>query len=300
MNSIPYNAAMGSLQHLLDTLSLNPKTKGDEFELLARWYLENEPEYASIVEQVWLWDEWPGRWGSDAGIDLVVKTRHDTLWAVQAKAYDPDYSVTKRDLDSFLSESSRADFDFRLLMATTDRIGGTASRTLTGQDKPVGSLMLADLEASVLEWPDSMNELRPPTITSATPRPHQREAIDAAIAGLREHDRGKIVMACGTGKTYVGLWLHEELDSDLTLVLVPSLSLLKQTLREWTTHRNADFNYLPIIFLTVQVLIQSHHVVRSLTTGQALNSSSSSINRREDRHPTFRSCTPDVETVLKR
>ena len=237
---------MGSLQQLLGTLSADPRTKGREFELLARWYLENEPEYASIVEQVWLWDEWPERWGADAGIDLVVKTRLDTLWAVQAKAYDSKYSVTKSDLDSFLSESSRADFDFRLLIATTDRIGGTASRTIAAQEKPVGSLMLADLEASVLEWPDSMDDLRPAAITRATPRPHQREAIDAAMTGLKEHDRGKVVMACGTGKTYVGLWLHEELDSDLTLVLVPSLSLLKQTLREWTTHRNAYFDYLAI------------------------------------------------------
>ncbi len=102
---------MGSLQQLLGTPSPDPNTKGREFELLARWYLENEPEYASIVEQVWLWDEWPERWGVDAGIDLVVKTRHNTLWAVQAKAYNSKYSVTKSDVDSFLSESSRSDFD---------------------------------------------------------------------------------------------------------------------------------------------------------------------------------------------
>jgi superfamily II DNA or RNA helicase len=243
---ILYPSPMGSLEKLLETLSSEPHVKGRQFELLARWFLTNSPEHASMVEKVWLWDEWPGRWGADAGIDLVVKTRHDTLWAIQAKAYDPDYSVTKRDLDSFLSESSRPDFEYRLLMATTDHIGGTASRTLAAQEKPVGSLMLADLEASVIGWPDSIDDLRPATTKRATPRPHQREAIDAAIKGLKEHDRGKVVMACGTGKTYVGLWLHEELGSDLTLVLVPSLSLLKQTLREWTTHRNTDFDYLAI------------------------------------------------------
>ena len=241
-----YPSHMGSLGKVLGTLSADPQAKGREFELLARWYLTNAPEYASTVEQVWLWDEWPERWGTDAGIDLVVKTRHDTLWAVQAKAYGSDYSVTKRDLDSFLSESSRPDFQYRLLMATTDRIGGTALRTLSAQEKPVGSLMLTDLETSVVAWPESIDDLQPTTITRATPRPHQREAIDAAVAGLKEHDRGKVVMACGTGKTYVGLWLHEELESDLTLVLVPSLSLLKQTLREWTTHKNTDFDHLAI------------------------------------------------------
>jgi hypothetical protein len=82
---------------------------------------------------VWRWADWPGRWGGDAGIDLVAEDHEGRLWAIQAKCYDPAYSVTKADVDTFLSESSRAIFGFRLLVATTDRLGTTARRTIEAQ-----------------------------------------------------------------------------------------------------------------------------------------------------------------------
>ena len=75
-----------------------------------------------------MWDDWPGRWGADAGIDLVAEVNDGSLWAVQAKAYNPSYSVKKADVDSFLSESGREEFSYRLLVATTDRIAATATR----------------------------------------------------------------------------------------------------------------------------------------------------------------------------
>ena len=93
-----------SVHTLLDTLS----SHGRDFERLCKWILENAPEYRPKVRRVWLWDEWPGRWGRDAGIDLVAEDRDGGLWAVQAKHYDPAYAIKKADLDSFLSESSRA------------------------------------------------------------------------------------------------------------------------------------------------------------------------------------------------
>jgi predicted helicase len=98
----------------------------------------NDPLYQHRVRRVWLWDEWPGRWAADAGIDLVVEDRAGGLWAAQAKAYDPAYSVRKSDVDTFLSESSRPQFSYRLLIATTDRVGRTARRTLADQEKPAG------------------------------------------------------------------------------------------------------------------------------------------------------------------
>ena len=68
------------------------------------------------MERVWLWEEWPDNLGrSDAGIDLVARTREGKLWAVQAKHYGADRRVTKRDVDSFLAEAGRYEFDFLLL-----------------------------------------------------------------------------------------------------------------------------------------------------------------------------------------
>jgi predicted helicase len=207
--------------------------------------LENAPEYAAKVEKVWFWHEWPGRGGRrDAGIDLVARERDGGLWAVQAKHYDPAYAIKKADLDSFLSESSRAEFSYRLLIATTDHLGPTARRTLDGQEKPVGTLLRSDLAALDLPWPRSLTALRPVRPKPKRPRPHQRRAVKEILSGLETNERGQVVMACGTGKTLVARFLHDQVASRRTLVLVPSLSLLKQSLREWLLV--GPFDYLAV------------------------------------------------------
>ena len=79
--------------------------------------------------------------------------------------------------------------------------------------------------------------------TKRTPRPHQQEAISSVIRGLRSADRGQLIMACGTGKTLTSFWIREELESGLTLVLLPSLNLLSQTLKEWESE-SEDLNWI--------------------------------------------------------
>jgi superfamily II DNA or RNA helicase len=193
---------------------------------------------------VWLWDEWPGRWAADAGIDLVAETMTGSLWAIQAKAYDAAYAIKKVDVDSFLSESSRAQFSFRLLLATTDRIGPTARRTLAGQEKPAGLLLRSQLAIAEVVWPSSPDDLRPRRETRKRPLPHQEQAVAAVARGFEMTDRGQLVMACGTGKTLTACFLTERLSARRVLVLVPSLSLLAQTLREWG--HAATFEYLAV------------------------------------------------------
>ena len=95
---------------LLEQLLASLHPGGRDFERLCKWLLDNAPEYRSQLRRVWLWQDWPGRWGVDAGIDLVAEDREGGLWAVQAKHYDPAYAIKKADLDSFLSESSRPGF----------------------------------------------------------------------------------------------------------------------------------------------------------------------------------------------
>ena len=142
---------------------LDPDQRGQEFERLCRWYLKTAPEYRGRFKRVWLWKEWPDAWGPDAGIDLVAEEHDGGLWAIQAKAYDPAYAIKKADVDSFLSESSRRRprFSYRLLIATTDRLGPTAKRTLDAQREPVGYLLRSQLELAPVEWPASPDELRP-------------------------------------------------------------------------------------------------------------------------------------------
>lgn len=144
------------LEQLLGSLSSDANRRGREFERLCKWFLLHDPVYRHELRRAWLWDEWPGRWAADAGIDVIAEDRRGGVWAVQCKAYDPVYSITKKDVDTFLSESSRPVFAFRLLVATTNRVGRTALRTIEGQEKPVSLLLRADLEASQVVWPTSM------------------------------------------------------------------------------------------------------------------------------------------------
>jgi superfamily II DNA or RNA helicase len=222
------------------------RKEGKAWEKLCVWFLCNSPVYKSELEKVWSWNDWPGRWGGDAGIDVVAKHKDGTLWAIQCKNYAAEYSITKHDIDSFLSESSSAEFSFRLLMATTDRVGTTARRTVQRQEKPAALLLASDLAIHEIDWPDSLGDLRSTPLPKKKPRPHQAKAINDVVKGLKTYDRGQLVMACGTGKTVTSLFIKEKLNSRRTLVLVPSLSLLSPTIAEWVTNARSDFEFLAV------------------------------------------------------
>ena len=239
------DAIPGSFSTLYNSLDSFPVKRGKQFERIVKWFLKNDPEWATQVDEVWLWDEWPERWGADCGIDIIFRHKNGEKWAVQAKCYSPEYTVTKHDVDRFLSESNRSLIHRRLLVATTDRIGTNAMRVCEAQEKSVVLLRLSDFNNSFLDYPSDLallhESLRKPR---PVPRDHQNEAIAAVANGLRGADRGQLIMACGTGKTYVTLWIKEALNAQRTLVLVPSLGLLSQLMREWTFAASVPFEML--------------------------------------------------------
>lgn len=236
---------MGLFADFYNSLDADPAKRGKQFEQFVRWFLKADPEWATQVDQIWLWDEWPERWGVDCGIDLVFRHKSGELWAVQAKCYSPDHHITKHDVDKFLSESNRKGIHHRLLIATTDFIGGNARQVCEAQEKPVVRFLLSDFERSLLEYPANFGELAQVRRKARpVPRSHQNEAIAAVVQGLQTTDRGQLIMACGTGKTYVTLWIKEHLDAQRTLVMVPSLGLLSQLLREWTFAAATPFEVL--------------------------------------------------------
>ena len=228
-----------------NSLDADRAKRGKQFEHFVKWFLKADPEWSTQVDQVWLWDEWPERWGMDCGVDLVFRHKNGEHWAVQAKCYSPDYDITKHDVDKFLSESNRPLIQHRLLIATTDRIGNNAKQVCDAQEKPVIRFLLSDFEKSALDYPANFASLpqakRKPR---PEPRDHQNEARTAVVQGLQTADRGQLIMACGTGKTYVTLWIKEHLNAQRTLVLVPSLGLLSQLLREWTFAAATPFEWL--------------------------------------------------------
>jgi len=224
--------------------------KGAKFERLVKAYLRTDPVFADQFADVWLWSEFPDRAGRpDTGIDLVARDRdtgHDV--AIQCKFFAPGTYVTKPMIDSFLAVSGKAGFGERIIVSTSDKWNTNAEEAIKGQAIPVRRIGLSDLEASRVDWsrfsPDAPEKLA--LVPKHEPRDYQRRAIDKVIEGLGTHDRGKLVMACGTGKTFASLKLAEELvgAGGKVLFLVPSISLLSQTVREWVA--NADLPIRPL------------------------------------------------------
>jgi superfamily II DNA or RNA helicase len=236
---------MTTFNKFLSTFDSDASRRGKQFEVFVKWFLKNDPDWSSQVDTVWLWDEYPHRWGPDCGIDLVFKHKNGETWAVQAKCYSSEYQITKYDVDKFLSESSRKEINKRLLIATTDKLGVNARQVCEAQEKQVIRYLLSHFEDSNIDYPSSLSDLsKAKTKTKPSPKPHQIEAIEAVKNGFETHPRGQLIMACGTGKTYTTLWIKEKIKPQTTLVLLPSLSLLSQTLHEWIFASNDEFEAL--------------------------------------------------------
>ncbi len=227
---------------LLSSLSTDAHTRGKQFERVAKWWLTQDPIRSLDIKQAWLWDEWPERSGPDIGIDIVAEMFDGTLCAIQAKCFDETRDIPKSELDSFISAASHRTFQHRWLIATTDRLSANARRML--DDQHVTRIMRSDLEESLQAWPTSIDELNPIPQSKYSPRPHQKLAINEVVKGLASNNRGQLIMACGTGKTLTALWIKETLRPRTTLVLVPSLNLLAQTLSEWAKNTSSPWNYL--------------------------------------------------------
>ncbi|WP_461516621.1 DEAD/DEAH box helicase [Porticoccus sp.] len=243
---------MTPLQEILNTYRQQARTereKGTYFEHLVKAYLLNEPSYKDLFNgQVYLWEEWRRHWmeqgngdpGIDAGIDLVaVEEVEDSprIFAIQAKFYDEDAKLRKSDgIDSFLSALGKSPYTNGILFLTTTQASTHVVELMKDRDKPVNIVALSDLETSQIDWSQYQPDITPVLREKKTLRPHQQTALNAVKAGLLEAERGKLIMACGTGKTFTSLKIAEELagKGGRVLFLVPSLSLLSQTLTEWT------------------------------------------------------------------
>lgn len=234
---------MSALQNLLASFRNNSQTereKGTYFELLTIQYLKNEASYKDLYADVLTYADWAQSQGlpkNDAGIDLVARTSGtDEFHAIQCKFYAEDYRVQKSDIDSFFTASGKKYFTHRIIVTTTNNWSQNAEDALNDQNPPISKIDLNDLENSQIDWSQFQPNQAPVIKPKKSLRPHQTNALNAVKIGLAEAGRGKLIMACGTGKTFTGLKIAEELagKGKRVLFLVPSLSLLSQTLTEWT------------------------------------------------------------------
>lgn len=234
---------MPALQELLDSYRSAAKSereKGTYFEELILCYMRNEATYRDLYSDVWTYAEWAAQQGldkRDAGIDLVAKTAGtDEIHAIQCKLYAQDYRLQKSDIDSFFTASGKKPFAHRVIVCSTNHWSEHAEDALRDQQPAVSKIDLFDLENSQIDWARYRPKAAPALKPKKSLREHQKTALAQVIDGLGQADRGKLIMACGTGKTFTSLKIAEALagTGGRVLFLVPSLALLSQSLTEWT------------------------------------------------------------------
>ncbi len=235
-----------TLNHIISR-SKGLSERGALFEHLIKQFFENDGHYRHEIKEVWRWNNWPDKPNQDRGVDLVVHTINDEYWAVQCKCYSPGSVVNKPGIDSFISqagiefetESGRKSFARRYLVMTGN-LGSGAQQTINDQKDTVTVLNSDILDQSLIVWP-RFTEAMDNSIRIAKPNelhPYQEDAIQDVIEKFQTADRGQLIMACGTGKTFTSLRLAELLPGPggCVLFLAPSISLVSQAMREWTAH----------------------------------------------------------------
>ncbi len=252
---------MSKFSEVLDQLRENqPKAKyGIAFEKLMVNYFRTDPTLKNEFDEVVRWTDWRYNGGKvDTGIDLVAHRIEDDSWtAIQCKFYKPTTRIDKSNLDSFFEASGRSfdtekgpeHFKNRLIISTTDLWSSHAEEALANQLIATNRIGMASIAESPINWdvafPGSEIQINLSRHEIFKPRPHQQTAIEKTLQGFTTYDRGKLIMACGTGKTFTALRLAEKVAENnggkaRILFLVPSISLLSQTLKEWTAQAGVD------------------------------------------------------------
>lgn len=234
-------SALDSLLTSYREAAVTEREKGTYFERLAVAYLRNDPVQTTQFSQVWHFSDWAKEYGfdgRDTGIDLVAKLRdEDGYAAIQCKFYSAKHVIQKKDIDSFLSASAKPPFVRRVFIDTTEvNWSVNAEDTIRDQHIPVVRIGLDALRESAVDWAAFEATAEIKLLAKKGLRQHQREALEAVEAGFAKGDRGKLIMACGTGKTFTALKIAEHIagKGKRVLFVVPSLALIAQTVREWT------------------------------------------------------------------
>lgn len=251
-----------SLRTVLDdirsaTSDLSEADKGHRFEVLMKRYLQTDPTYKTRFSDVWLWNEWTYGKGHDVGIDIVAKEADsDRYVAIQCKFYEPTHLMNAHDVDTFFmalnttiktEHSDKDSFVSGIIIATTDHWNLVLLDAMFKQHIHCQRIGLSDLEEAPVDWA-AINKGNAGDIPKYDARPHQREAIDAVMDGFKSADRGKLIMACGTGKTFTALRLTEEYTGGkgCVLFLAPSIALVAQSLREWMTQTTCKIHPIAV------------------------------------------------------
>ncbi|MDB6262104.1 DEAD/DEAH box helicase family protein [Lactobacillus amylovorus] len=228
------------------------RDRGTAFEKMVVAYLKNEPAYKQKFQDVWMLNEVPAEYHiskKDTGVDIVAKDYDGNLTAVQAKFYKG--KVSKAGIDSFVAETGKKVYSAGMLVSSTDDWNRNARKTLDDTTKPFTVIGLSQLRHADFDWQKFSFAKENTNLSKKKPkklRPYQETAINNSLKYFKEHDRGKLIMAPGTGKTFTSLKIAEALMRDQkkkqfnVLYLVPSIQLLSQTLFSWNSDISDDIH----------------------------------------------------------
>ena len=234
--------------NLIKERSKNTVEQGIAFEKLSKVYFENDDIQKQEYSKIWHYKDWarenPQFSKIDIGIDLVAELRNEKGFAaIQCKFFKYDHQINKDDLDSFVSASSNDFFKRLILIDTSDQdIGANAKSMIDNLNKIFLRVQKYDLEKSRINWLIYLEEKTISLSSKKEPRDHQIQAINSAKIHFSKNDRGKMIMACGTGKTYTSLKIAEKIaEKKFVLYMVPSLALMSQSIREWKNDSADEF-----------------------------------------------------------
>ncbi|WLT10727.1 type ISP restriction/modification enzyme [Bifidobacterium asteroides] len=261
---------MTVFQDVLDIIEKSPaarveggeRIRGTAFELATKYFLTHDAAWAPIFCDVWMWSEEGNPLltkdalgkphnlpRNDTGIDLVARSFNGSLWAIQCKYVADDHILNQNDISSFFvtgiaRKVQRGNF---IIVHT----GAGLTETLSAEAKEFGATIIdsSDLSGDLVDWSEFLPSA---SVRKFSPRPYQQKAINDCLHGFETHDRGKLIMACGTGKTLTALRLAEEMKQRRNdqfpnlrgkpfrvLFLAPSIALVSQTFKYWT-HQAMD------------------------------------------------------------
>ncbi len=240
----PGENSVGKVLERIRHESRDEVEKGHWFENLVARVLKDNPQYE--ISEVYRWSEWPEREeltgldGRDIGIDLVAKRNFGGWIAIQCKCYEENRTVGKKDIDSFIAASQRDPFELRFIIATC-KWSRTAEAEIERLSLPIRRI-------------DFLEHIADPISEEGTERPIrqlwtlQENAVNDVVSGLCNCDRGRLIMACGTGKTFVSLRIAERIvkNGGRILFLAPSIALVSQTRREWLRHTTSKLRCLVV------------------------------------------------------
>lgn len=239
--NIRTKAGFTSTGKIIDKDKAQPVQLGTDFEKLMVEYFKHDSIYGLEFTDAKRWYDWYQE--PDTGIDIIAKDINGNITGIQCKCWKDDAGLDLKDISTMFTTATAKKISRLMIVFTGDRI--TEHTQKRCDESGVRIVTRADLRASRFNWNMAAKKTKREPLQLMT---HQEEAVSKTLTKFKDADRGQLIMACGTGKTLTSLHIAENLvgAGGLVLYLVPSISLMPQTMREWADNRSIPHKYVAV------------------------------------------------------